>query len=155
MKLHEWLSMSYRRSGKTHNLAKLVKELNGTLFVRNRIEANRINKEYGIRAISINDYMDSWRGTDFGISYIDPDACLGLVENETKPLFEEIKRLEKLAGEIADINKDIISYKEQGIFDRIIDLLNNKSSTPYVGLSQGKKMAKWLCLEENIEKIFK
>ena len=91
MKLHEFLGSHARGQGKTESLAKLVAALNGTLIVRSVQEANRVEELYKCKAKSVEANL---AGMTLGITYVDPDACYFLVENETRPLKEKIKSLQ-------------------------------------------------------------
>jgi regulator of replication initiation timing len=121
MKLSQFLMMHARGQGKTHHLVQLVQKLGGTLIVRNRQEAQRISREYGIKAESFDAPAEKFRGRALGITYVDPDAVGVWVakheqENDQlrKLLENTVKELDQLRAENGRLT-DIINHnlKEQ------------------------------------------
>lgn len=102
MKLSGYLMMHAARLGKTHHLASLVKELNGTLIVSSQEEQNEVHKKYRIKAIPYNVDARYYAGLPTGIVYVDPSTVgkwVSELERENDQLKFEVERLKEQIGE--------------------------------------------------------
>lgn len=102
MRLSQFLISHARGQGKTHRLALLVKELGGTLIVRDAQEANRVMKTYGVHTVPYSTNTRHIAGRTLGITYVDPDAAGKWVEDlehENALLRKQVQDLQsKLQG---------------------------------------------------------
>lgn len=107
-RLAEFLIHHSRGQGKTHNLAMLCQKTGSSLIVRNKQEAERIKRAYGIEAYPVDahvvDYVVDYVNHS-GLMYIDPDAAgfwALMLMNELK---KEKKRADDAEWRLNDITE--------------------------------------------------
>lgn len=112
-----------RRTGYTTNLVNLVKHMNGTLLCHTTKEANRIQREYGIKAKSVQSNLRGTEGPYFWdspalmVAHYEVTCLLQEKDNQIKALKDQITQLNdqlekiyKKTEELADLTGVLREY---------------------------------------------
>lgn len=122
----DWVEVVFlaRATGKTEAMLQVVKESRGVLVVHNRAEAERLNHQDGVRAISISD-AEKTRGLTCPILF-DPDAVACLLhdaimeaerwKNKAIRMEKDLRQIQKLNGEGSAIATSALNREEHKVF---------------------------------------